>query len=90
MFDKNYEQILYVGASRARHRLYMIANLTDEECVMLLRKKDVMKARRPKKELASLINAKYIRRHTDAGLAVSIQSIEQIARCQNILFCRGS
>lgn len=59
MFDKNYEQILYVGASRARHRLYMIANLTDEECVMLLRKKDVMKARRPKKELASLINAKY-------------------------------
>ena len=59
MFDNNNEQILYVGASRARHRLYMIANLTDEECVMLLRKKDVTKARRPKKELASLINAKY-------------------------------
>jgi hypothetical protein len=49
----------YVGASRARLRLAIVANLDDEDCIAVLRNRFNVreKIRKPKKEFARALNA---------------------------------
>lgn len=68
MVDMNYElfndlgdKIYYVGTSRARFRLSMIAELDEEECNLLIEKKGIRKRRNVFKALATAFNAKYIK-----------------------------
>ena len=53
------EQILYVGSSRARFKLAMIANISSEDFGVLLAGKDMKKVKKPEKLLATSLNAKY-------------------------------
>ena len=61
MFNQSKDKIYYVGTSRARFRLSMIAGLDEKECNQLLEKKGIRKSRNPFKSLATLFNAKYIK-----------------------------
>lgn len=54
VFQEKAEQIMYVGSSRARYKLFLVANLTDTECGQALTKK----AKNPRKAFAALYNAK--------------------------------
>ena len=58
-FDDQQALIYYVGTSRARLYLDIIAELNDEECEMILREKLKVskKIRQPKKNLATALNA---------------------------------
>lgn len=53
------EQLLYVGASRAKYKLNIISNLTEEECNELLEKVGYRKSNNPYKSLATLFNSRY-------------------------------
>lgn len=53
------EQLLYVGSSRARYQLALLAGLSDDECISLLDIMNAKKAKRPGKAVAALFNAKY-------------------------------
>ena len=53
------EQLLYVGASRAKYKLNIISNLSEEECNELLEKVGYRKSNNPYKSLATLFNSRY-------------------------------
>ena len=59
VFTKNAEQIMYVGASRARHKLFLVANIDDAECGAILDTKSIRKAKNVKKAFAATYNAKF-------------------------------
>lgn len=52
-------RIMYVGTSRARFKLYLIANLSDEDCRNFLVNTVGRSKRKPAKEIAALFNSKY-------------------------------
>lgn len=58
-FEDGGEQIMYVGASRARYKLSLIAELSNSECELMLDKLSIKKAKKPGKALAAIFNAKY-------------------------------
>lgn len=51
------EMVFYVGASRARFKLDIVASLSDEECIDVLKSFGRSSARKPKKTLATCLNA---------------------------------
>lgn len=53
------EQLLYVGASRAKYKLNIIANLNEDKCGILLEKYGYKKDRKPYKTLATLFNSRF-------------------------------
>ena len=53
------EQLLYVGASRAKYKLNIIANLNEDKCGILLEKYGYKKDRKPYKSLATLFNSRF-------------------------------
>ena len=57
-FSQNAEQIMYVGSSRARYKLYLITNIYDEDCKNILESKEIKKSKNPKKAFATLYNSK--------------------------------
>lgn len=59
LFESGGEQLYYVGASRARYRLVMIANMSEAECDELIRSLDIRKTKKQGKALAAAFNAKY-------------------------------
>ena len=57
------DKALYVGASRARYELSLVANISKEECELLLGKINIgntPRSKRPFKSLATFLNAKYM------------------------------
>ncbi|AMC93721.1 hypothetical protein AOC36_06910 [Erysipelothrix larvae] len=58
MFSNNKEQIMYVGASRARFKLTCIANMTEESCKALLERSNVNISKNIMKSFATAYNAK--------------------------------
>lgn len=58
MKDEN--KLGYVGASRARHELFMIASMNEEDCKSLLELKDKKPGKNPGKALAAQYNSKLI------------------------------
>ena len=52
-------QILYVGSSRARFKLTIIGNMSDDDCNELLTLHEIKKSKKPGKALAAAYNAKY-------------------------------
>lgn len=58
-FQEDAEQLMYVGASRARFKLNLIANLSEENCVAHLGEAGGKKAKKPEKAFAVRYNAKY-------------------------------
>lgn len=59
-FNEQSEYVLYVGSSRARYKLHLISNVTEEGCKSLLEKFSGRKTRKPWKAFAAMYNAKYI------------------------------
>ncbi len=59
MFSQQGEQIMYVGSSRARHKLVLIAELSDADCEKMLADLNLRKSRKPQKAIATAYNAKY-------------------------------
>ncbi len=53
------EQLLYVGSSRAKYKLNIIANLNEDECGLLLEKYGYRKGKNFYKSFATLFNARY-------------------------------
>ena len=53
------EELMYVGASRAKYKLILIATLNDSEYVDILTSLNVRKTRNPEKAIATSLNAKY-------------------------------
>ncbi len=60
LLKEELEQLLYVGASRAKYKLNIIANLTKEECCILEERLGVRKGKNPYKSFTTLFNARYI------------------------------
>ena len=58
LFGEQGEQLYYVGASRARYKLTLIANLDDDECTEIIKKMDIRKTKKPGKAIAAAFNAK--------------------------------
>ncbi len=58
MKDEN--KLAYVGASRARHELFMIASMNEEDCKSLLVLKDKKPGKNPEKTLAAQYNSKLL------------------------------
>ena len=54
------ERILYVGSSRAKYKLHLIVNMSDEECIQVLETMGEKKRKNPCKSLATAWNAKYM------------------------------
>ena len=52
-------KVFYVGASRARLKLDVIANLSADDCSAILEKYQINKKRNPQKRLATELNALY-------------------------------
>ncbi len=59
-FSEDPDYIYYVGASRARHRLYMLNSMTQDECVEVLENKGIKKKKNFDKALADSYNANII------------------------------
>lgn len=59
MFETEGDQIMYVGSSRARYKLALIAQMNDEDCIELLNQKGIRKTRKPGKALSTAYNAKF-------------------------------
>lgn len=59
-FDSLGDKITYVGASRAKYRLSIIASLSSEECIRLLNNFGLKKVKKPEKNFASYFNSKYM------------------------------
>ncbi|MBR7179094.1 MAG: ATP-binding domain-containing protein [Oscillospiraceae bacterium] len=70
-FQENAEQIMYVGSSRARFKLYLIANLSEADCLTLLNDGSGKKIKKPEKSFAVRYNAKFrtIKEESVAGAA---------------------
>ena len=58
-FDGKGEQLMYVGSSRARYKLNCIMNLTEEDCVDILDKRDAPYKKNVFKSFATAFNSKY-------------------------------
>ena len=58
---KDENKLGYVGASRARHELCIIASLNDQECRYLIEQQDRKAGKNPYKTLAAMYNAKLMR-----------------------------
>lgn len=56
------ERLLYVGSSRAKFKLHLIVNMTDEECSQVLESMGEKKRKNPCKSIATVWNAKYLER----------------------------
>ena len=54
------EKILYVGTSRARHKLYIICDISKEDSIDYLQSAGYKPSANPYKRLATTFNAKYI------------------------------
>lgn len=50
---------MYVGSSRARYKLVLIAGLSDADCEKMLADLNLRKSRKPQKAIATAYNAKY-------------------------------
>lgn len=59
IFDKNAEQVMYVGSSRARYKLSLICNLSERECEYYIEKHNTKKGKKIEKSFATLFNSKY-------------------------------
>lgn len=59
IFAKNAEQVMYVGSSRARYELFLICNLSENECENFIKKHNAKKGKIIEKSFATLFNAKY-------------------------------
>lgn len=59
VFNNNEEKIMYVGASRARYKLSLVANLKENECIEVLEEFDENASKNPMKKLATVFNTKY-------------------------------
>lgn len=60
MINEDFSQIMYVGASRAKYRLYVIANMSDDACEGVVQRLGGKRTKKPGKALAALWNAKFI------------------------------
>ena len=58
---KNENKLGYVGASRARHELYMIASMNEENCRSVLESKEKEPGENPEETLAARYNSKLVR-----------------------------
>ena len=58
-FNTDNVLLYYVGTSRARIKLEMLTTLSDDDCLAILRGRfgSQAKIKRPKKELASVLNS---------------------------------
>ena len=61
LFSSRENKVFYVGASRARHELTMLANLTEEECIEILEMHEKKAGKNIEKKVAALFNAKLLR-----------------------------
>lgn len=59
MLGKDGNQLLYVGASRAKFKLDLICSIDEETCEELLSEMKIKKTKKPGKALAASLNAKY-------------------------------
>ena len=59
VFNESAERIMYVGSSRARYKLFLVANINDDECENILAAKNIKKSKKPKKAFAAMYNAKF-------------------------------
>lgn len=59
LFNISNEQLFYVGASRARFKLSIILDMTDEDCKNILKKINKKPTKNPAKILAATYNCKY-------------------------------
>lgn len=60
MVNEEVSQIMYVGASRAKYRLYVVASINDEDCTDVVQSFGGKKMKKPGKALAAIWNAKYV------------------------------
>ena len=49
---------MYVGSSRARYKLHCVLNLTEDDCVDILEKRDVLCKKNVYKSFATAFNSK--------------------------------
>ena len=54
------EQLMYVGASRARFKLSCIVNMTEEECIKIMYEKSIKHNRNIRKSFATAFNTKVL------------------------------
>ena len=59
VFNECAEQIMYVGSSRARYKLFLVANISNDECENILAAKNIRKSKKPEKAFAAMYNAKF-------------------------------
>ena len=55
--EDDIDYIYYVGASRARFKLYIVADITEEECKEVLESKGLLKKKSGYKQFADVYNA---------------------------------
>ncbi len=58
MEDQKMEKLIYVGTSRARYGLSLVASLSEEQCAQMLRQRGMRSGKNPRKSLATAYNAK--------------------------------
>lgn len=59
LFDESGKQLYYVGASRARYKLALVANLSEDDSNDLIKQMDIRKTKKMGKAIAAAFNAKY-------------------------------
>ena len=59
LFDESGKQLYYVGASRARYKLALVANLSEADSNDLIKQMDIRKTKKMGKAIAAAFNAKY-------------------------------
>lgn len=59
VFTTNAEQVMYVGSSRARYKLFLVANIKNAECDAILDAKNIKKTKKAEKAFAAMYNAKF-------------------------------
>lgn len=59
-FSAEGEQLMYVGASRARFKLSCIVNMTEDECLQFMEKREIKHNRNTLKSFATAFNAKVL------------------------------
>lgn len=53
------DSVLYVGSSRAKYRLTLICDTSEEDCIDILTAHGMKKSKKPEKAMAAMYNAKY-------------------------------
>lgn len=59
-FSAEGEQLMYVGTSRARFKLSCIVNMTEDECLQFMEKREIKHNRNILKSFATAFNAKVL------------------------------